>query len=62
MIVTSNRSFESWVEVFPDAVIASAILDRLVHHAHLIPIVGESFRMKDLKDRKGGGGRAEKSA
>lgn len=43
MIVTSNRSFESWVEVFPDAVIASAILDRLVHHAHLIPIVGESW-------------------
>jgi len=48
--------------VFPDAVIASAILDRLVHHAHLIPIVGESFRMKDLKARKRGGGRARKSA
>jgi DNA replication protein DnaC len=62
VIVTSNKSFESWVEVFPDAVIASAILDRLVHHAHLIPIVGESFRMKDLKARKGGGGRAKKSA
>jgi DNA replication protein DnaC len=62
VIVTSNKSFESWVEVFPDAVIASAILDRLVHHAHLIPIVGESFRMKDLKARKRGGDRARKSA
>lgn len=50
-IVTSNKSFESWAEVFPDAVIASAVLDRLVHHAHLVPIVGESYRMKDLKAR-----------
>lgn len=54
VIVTSNKSFESWGEVFPDPVIASAVLDRLVHHAHLIPIVGESFRMKELKTRKGG--------
>jgi DNA replication protein DnaC len=54
-IVTSYKSFESWAEVFPDPVIASAVLDRLVHHAHLVPIVGESFRMKNLKKpRKGG--------
>ena len=53
-IVTSNKSFESWAEVFPDAVIASAVLDRLVHHAHLVPIVGESYRMKQLKTRKKG--------
>jgi len=51
-IVTSNKSFESWAEVFPDSVIASAVLDRLVHHAHLVPIVGESFRMKELKTRR----------
>lgn len=38
--------------VLPDAVIASAVLDRLVHHAHLIPIVGDSYRMKDLKTRR----------
>lgn len=38
IIVTSNKSFESWAEVFPDPVIASAVLDRLVHHAHLIPM------------------------
>jgi DNA replication protein DnaC len=50
-IVTSNKSFESWGEDFPDAVIASAVLDRLVHHAHLVPIVGESYRMKDHKNR-----------
>ncbi len=54
-IITSNKSFESWAEDFPDAVIASAVLDRLVHHAHLIPIVGDSYRMKDhmAKGRKG---------
>ncbi|HKI84148.1 MAG TPA: IS21-like element helper ATPase IstB [Candidatus Krumholzibacteria bacterium] len=57
-LITSNKSFESWAEVFPDAVIASAVLDRLVHHAHLVPIVGESYRMKDLKTRKKGGGKA----
>jgi DNA replication protein DnaC len=57
-IITSNKSFESWAEVFPDAVIASAVLDRLVHHAHLVPIVGESFRMKDLKAHKKKGGKA----
>lgn len=55
IIVTSNKSFESWGEVFPDPVIASAVLDRLVHHAHLVPIVGESYRMKNVKvPRKGG--------
>ncbi len=54
-IITSNKGFESWAEDFPDAVIASAVLDRLVHHAHLVPIVGESFRMKDhmAKGQKG---------
>lgn len=55
IIITSNKSFESWAEVFPDAVIASAVLDRLVHHAHLVPIVGESFRMKDVKAGQKGG-------
>jgi len=60
-IVTSNKSFESWGEVFPDPVIASAVLDRLVHHAHLVPIVGESYRMKDLKKAKKGGKPAAKA-
>lgn len=61
LIVTSNKSFESWAEVFPDAVIASAVLDRLIHHAHLVPIVGESYRMKELKTRKQRGGAASRS-
>lgn len=52
IIVTSNKSFDLWGEVFADAVIASAVLDRLVHHAHLVPIPGESFRMR--RHRPGG--------
>ena len=55
-IITSNKSFESWAEVFPDSVIASAILDRLVHHAHLVPIIGDSYRMKNITARQKGGG------
>jgi len=61
VIITSNKSFESWAEVFPDAVIASAVLDRLVHHAHLVPIVGDSYRMKDLKAAPLKGGAARKT-
>jgi len=62
IIVTSNKSFESWAEVFPDAVIASAVLDRLVHHAHLVPIVGESYRMKEIRSRQKGATVAKKTA
>jgi len=61
IVITSNKSFESWAEVFPDAVIASAVLDRLVHHAHLVPIVGDSYRMKDLKAKQTKGGATRKT-
>ena len=62
IIITSNKSFESWAAVFPDAVIASAVLDRLVHHAHLVPIVGDSYRMKELKTPKPKGGANRKAS
>jgi len=61
IVITSNKSFESWAEVFPDAVIASAVLDRLVHHAHLVPIIGESFRMKELRTAQKGGDTRKKT-
>jgi DNA replication protein DnaC len=51
-IVTSNKSFENWAKDFPDPVIAVAVLDRMIHHAHVVPIVGESYRMKDQKKRQ----------
>lgn len=46
-IVTTNISFNNWDEIFYDAVIASAILDRILHHAHVVTISGKSYRLKD---------------
>ena len=47
MILTSNQSFGSWGDVFGDRVIASALLDRILHHATTISIRGDSYRLKD---------------
>jgi DNA replication protein DnaC len=49
LIVTSNKAFNQWGEVFGDEVIAGAILDRLLHHSHIIAIQGDSFRMRDKR-------------
>ena len=47
-IITTNIPFSKWGEMFGDNAIASAILDRLVHHSHIIQIEGPSYRMKDM--------------
>lgn len=47
IVITTNRNFEDWGNVFGDNVLASAIIDRIVHHAYIIKINGESFRIKD---------------
>ena len=47
MILTSNQSFGSWGEIFGDRVIATAILDRILHHAITVNIRGNSYRLKD---------------
>ena len=47
IILTTNKSFDQWGQVFGDDVIASAILDRLLHHSHIIAINGPSYRLKD---------------
>ncbi len=44
LIVTSNRDTEEWYPLFGDALLASAAMDRLLHHAHVIDIDGESYR------------------
>lgn len=49
-IFTSNRAFSQWNEVFADVTIASAILDRVLHHATLVNIKGESYRLKERKE------------
>ena len=47
-IITTNKNLSKWGEIFCDPVIASAILDRLLHHSHVVNIVGPSYRTKDI--------------
>lgn len=47
-IITTNQPFSKWGKVFQDSIIANAILDRLLHHAHVIKMVGPSYRTKDV--------------
>lgn len=50
LIITTNRNFEDWGSVFGDYTIASAIIDRIVHHAIIIKINGDSYRIKNFKN------------
>ena len=47
-IITTNQPFSKWGDVFSDMTLANAILDRLLHHSHIIKIVGPSYRTKDV--------------
>lgn len=46
MLLTSNRGFAEWGEVFGDPVVATALLDRLLHHAVVVQIEGASYRLR----------------
>jgi DNA replication protein DnaC len=47
MIVTSNKPFSAWGEIFGDDVVAAAMIDRLVHHAEILALKGDSYRLRD---------------
>ncbi len=47
MIVTSNKPFSAWGEIFGDQVVAAAMIDRLIHHAEIVSLKGDSYRLKD---------------
>jgi DNA replication protein DnaC len=47
IILTSNRSFEAWGDILGDAMVAAALIDRLVHHAHIIALKGKSYRLRE---------------
>ena len=49
LVLTSNKSFLDWGDIFGDQVLASAILDRLLHHATTVNIKGESYRLKEKR-------------
>lgn len=51
IILNTNKAFDRWGEMFGDDVIASAILDRLLHHCHIIPTNGPSYRIKDKLEK-----------
>ena len=47
IILTSNKPFGKWGEIMADDAVATATLDRLLHHSHVISLKGDSYRMKD---------------
>jgi DNA replication protein DnaC len=49
LLITSNRSVGEWGSVFGDPVVATAILDRLLHHSHVLTIRGESYRLREKR-------------
>ena len=54
LIITTNKPFESWADIFNDSVITSAIFDRIVHYSDVITINGPSYRCRNLKKLGGG--------
>lgn len=50
MIITSNQPFTGWGDMFTDPIIAAAMIDRIVHHANVIPMKGASYRLKHHGD------------
>jgi len=51
LLITTNLEFSRWVEVFADAVLTGALLDRLTHHAHILLFEGESHRFRESRER-----------
>jgi len=49
LIITSNRAFEEWGEIFSNDLLASAALDRLTHHSHTLVIRGDSYRQRSRR-------------
>ena len=49
ILVTSNRGVSEWGTVLNDAVVATAILDRLLHHSHVLTIKGDSYRLREKR-------------
>jgi len=47
LVVTSNKAFSAWGEIFGDEVVAAAMIDRLVHHAEILALKGDSYRLRD---------------
>jgi DNA replication protein DnaC len=51
-IITTNKPFAEWNEVFPNAACVVTLVDRLVHRSEIVPITGDSYRLKEAKERE----------
>ncbi len=51
LIITSNRSVDDWGKLLGDVVVAAPLLDRIIHHGHLLKFEGKSWRMKEAAER-----------
>jgi DNA replication protein DnaC len=60
-VITTNKSFSEWSEVFPNASCVVAMIDRLVHHAEIISIKGDSYRHKEAQERAAAKSKKRKS-
>lgn len=49
-IITTNSPFSKWSDIFNNPTLTNALLDRLLHHSHIVTIKGPSYRMKDKMD------------
>ena len=50
-LITTNRPFAEWHEVFPNAACVVSLIDRLVHNAEIVAIDGDSYRLKEARER-----------
>ncbi len=55
LIMTSNKPFSAWGEVFGDDVVATAMIDRLIHHAEILSLKGDSYRLRGKELSLSGG-------
>ncbi len=55
LIITTNLKFADWVQLFGDERLTAALLDRLTHHAHIVELLGESYRFRQRTEQSGGG-------
>jgi DNA replication protein DnaC len=50
-LLTTNKTFSNWHEVFPNAACVVSLIDRLIHNAEIVPLEGESYRLKEARER-----------
>ena len=50
LVLTTNLAFKDWASIFPNATCATALIDRVIHHADVISIEGKSYRLREAED------------